>query len=226
MPAATIPNWPVCRNCCSMFSPTPHSTPTLLFVNVCISILQSIGASLALKKWNNFNIAFWDTAGEERYATLSSFYCRGASVAVLAFDITNRESFIKLTQVFIPMLEEASGTCLTIVVGTKVDLATNKRQVKCEEGVALAAEQHEKQKSRALAQDPNSFLRHVNGKQLYFETSAKVDTGVTELFDAIQKIVLSQLEKNVQPKTKTKDSIVHVESTDNGGGRRSCCSHH
>ena len=142
-------------------------------------------------------------------------------MAVLAFDITNRESFMKLSEVFIPLLEEASGTCLSIVVGTKVDLVTQ-RQVKTEEGIALASKQHERQKSRALAQDPNSYLQHVNGKQLYFETSAKVDIGVSELFDAIQKIVLSQLEKNVKPKTK--DTNVNLESTD-GGQRRSCCSH-
>ena len=218
--ATTIPNWPICRNCCGKIIKRSSTQESGLCQMYDTTLFQSIGASLALKKWNNFNIAFWDTAGEERYATLSSFYCRAASVAVLAFDITNRESFIKLTEVFIPMLEEASGTCLTFVVGTKADLAT-RRQVKSEEGATLAAAQHEKQKSRALAQDPNSYLQYVNGKQLYFETSAKEDTGVTELFDAIQKLVLSQLEKKLPQKTK--DSVVRVESTD--GGRKSCCSH-
>lgn len=218
--ATTIPNWPICRNCCGKIIKRSSTQESGLCQMYDTTLFQSIGASLALKKWNNFNIAFWDTAGEERYATLSSFYCRAASVAVLAFDITNRESFIKLTEVFIPMLEEASGTCLTFVVGTKADLAT-RRQVKSEEGATLAAAQHEKQKSRALAQDPNSYLQYVNGKQLYFETSAKDDTGVTELFDAIQKLVLSQLEKKLPQKTK--DSVVRVESTDDG--RKSCCSH-
>ena len=37
-----------------------------------------------------------DTAGEERFAGLSSFYCRGAGAAILAFDATNYESFQQL----------------------------------------------------------------------------------------------------------------------------------
>lgn len=70
-----------------------------------------------------------DTAGEERYASLSSFYCRGANVAILAFDLTSRSSLTKLQEVFIPLLEDSAGTCLTVVVGTKLDLAKQERQV-------------------------------------------------------------------------------------------------
>ena len=70
-----------------------------------------------------------DTAGEEKYASLSSFYCRGAHVAILAFDLTSGKSLERLQEVFIPLLEDSAGTCLTVVVGTKVDLAKNGRQV-------------------------------------------------------------------------------------------------
>lgn len=70
-----------------------------------------------------------DTAGEEKYASLSSFYCRGAQVAILAFDLTNQKSLDKLKELFIPLLEDSAGSCLTVVVGTKVDLAKDGRQV-------------------------------------------------------------------------------------------------
>ena len=65
-----------------------------------------------------------DTAGEERYASLSSFYCRGAAVAILAFDLTEAQSISKLREVFIPLLHDSVESCLTVVVGTKVDRAT------------------------------------------------------------------------------------------------------
>ena len=137
-----------------------------------------------------------DTAGEEKYASLSSFYCRGASVAILAFDLTDSRSLEKLQEVFIPLLEDSVDTCLTVVVGTKLDLVpVEGRQVKTTEGQELAEEQHRKQVEHALKFNPNSYLKNVQGKKLYFETSAKSGHGVTELFDHIQRILLPQLEK-------------------------------
>ena len=71
-----------------------------------------------------------DTAGEERYASLSSFYCRGAAVAILAIDLTEESSVTKLREVFIPLLHDSVESCLTVVVGTKLDCATGSdRQV-------------------------------------------------------------------------------------------------
>ena len=71
-----------------------------------------------------------DTAGEERYASLSSFYCRGAAVAILVVDLTEALSVRKLREVFIPLLHDSVESCLTVVVGTKLDCATGSdRQV-------------------------------------------------------------------------------------------------
>ena len=35
----------------------------------------------------------WDTAGQERYRSLAPMYYRGASAAVIVFDITRKDSF-------------------------------------------------------------------------------------------------------------------------------------
>ena len=34
-----------------------------------------------------------DTAGGERFHGLSSFYCRGAGAAILAYDLSNKDTF-------------------------------------------------------------------------------------------------------------------------------------
>ena len=64
-------------------------------------------------------------------------------MAILAFDLTDRKSLGKLQEVFIPLLEDSVDTCLTVVVGTKLDLVpVEGRQVKTTEGQQLAEVQH------------------------------------------------------------------------------------
>ena len=53
-------------------------------------------------------------------------------MAILAIDLTEAESVSKLQEVFIPLLHDSVESCLTVVVGTKLDQATGPdRQVSC-----------------------------------------------------------------------------------------------
>ena len=42
-------------------------------------------------KWDSCR----DTAGQERYASLAPLYYRGASAAIIVYDVTSQESFLK-----------------------------------------------------------------------------------------------------------------------------------
>lgn len=144
-----------------------------------------------------------DTAGEEKYASLSAFYCRESAVAILAFDLTNRESLNKLNEIFIPLLADSVESCLTVVVGTKLDLVESEgRQVKASEGQELAAEQLAFHLERAQRSNPDSYLKDIDGTKLYFETSSLTGKGVDELFEKIQSIILPQLQKVAPPTSK------------------------
>ena len=43
-------------------------------------------------------LQIWDTAGQERYRSVTRSYYRGAVGALIAYDITNRESYNKLVE--------------------------------------------------------------------------------------------------------------------------------
>eukprot|EP00246_Nothoceros_aenigmaticus_P011173 TRINITY_DN2950_c0_g1_i1.p1 TRINITY_DN2950_c0_g1~~TRINITY_DN2950_c0_g1_i1.p1 ORF type:complete len:168 (-),score=29.36 TRINITY_DN2950_c0_g1_i1:495-998(-) len=60
----------------------------------------TVGASflsqtVALQDSTTVKFEIWDTAGQERYASLAPLYYRGASAAVIVYDITNVDSFQK-----------------------------------------------------------------------------------------------------------------------------------
>uniref|UniRef100_A0A8D3B8V8 RAB17, member RAS onco family n=1 Tax=Scophthalmus maximus TaxID=52904 RepID=A0A8D3B8V8_SCOMX len=82
----------------------------------------------------------WDTAGQERYHSVTPLYYRGAHAALLVYDISNRESFIR-AQVWLKELEKQHipGSTVVWLVGNKGDLAQDRR-VSVQEGQVLATE--------------------------------------------------------------------------------------
>lgn len=80
----------------------------------------------------------WDTAGQEKYHSVTPLYYRGAHAALLVYDISQRETFIR-AQVWLKELEKhyIPGSTVIWLVGNKGDLA-QERQVSLQEGQSLA----------------------------------------------------------------------------------------
>ena len=155
-------------------------------------------------------------------------------MAILAFDLTDAKSYKKLQEIFIPLLQDSVDNCLTVVVGTKMDLLDeekNVRQVRRSEGVNLALCQHKFQLERALKHSPNTFLKDVDGSKLYYETSSKTGKGVDQLFGDIQCMLLDHLDNDkgaAKKKAQGKESgkVVNLEDQVNGSGGhdgKNCC---
>lgn len=104
----------------------------------------------------------WDTAGQERYHSLAPMYYRGAQAALIVYDITSKDSFIKAQNWVRELQRQASTNIVIALVGNKLDLA-NKRAVENNEAKIFA--------------DENNLL--------FMETSAKTAINVVEVFTAI-----------------------------------------
>ncbi|XP_051260013.1 ras-related protein Rab-17-like [Dicentrarchus labrax] len=80
----------------------------------------------------------WDTAGQEKYHSVTPLYYRGAHAALLVYDISQRETFIR-AQVWLKELENqyTPGSTVIWLVGNKGDLVED-RQVSVQEGQSLA----------------------------------------------------------------------------------------
>lgn len=113
----------------------------------------------------DYKVALWDTAGAERFRSLTPSFYRKALGAILVYDITNRDTLVKL-EAWLEELNSYSDNpnIAIIVVGNKID---KDRVVDREEGRKFA------RKHRAL----------------FIETSAKCDQFVSDAFkDIVEKV--------------------------------------
>lgn len=107
-------------------------------------------------------LQLWDTAGQERFRSLIPNYIRDSSVAVIVFDITNKQTFISCDKWVEDVKNERGNDAVVVLVGNKIDKA-EERNVTKEEAEA---------KARSL----DAF---------YIETSAKTGDNVKQLFKQI-----------------------------------------
>ncbi|KAI8977391.1 ras family-domain-containing protein [Mycotypha africana] len=78
-------------------------------------------------------LQLWDTAGQERFRSLIPSYIRDSSVAVIVYDISNKESFVNTTKWIDDVRAERGDEAIVVLVGNKTDL-NEKRAVTTAEG--------------------------------------------------------------------------------------------
>ncbi|MFX0090762.1 MAG: Rab family GTPase [Candidatus Hodarchaeota archaeon] len=67
-------------------------------------------------------LQIWDFGGQERFRTFLDRFAKGASGTILAFDLSDVESFLNLEKGWITFLKESAPTTPTMLIGTKNDL--------------------------------------------------------------------------------------------------------
>ena len=84
-------------------------------------------------------IQIWDTAGQDRFRSITKNYYKGAHGIILLYDITDRKSYDNVKTWVEQIREEVSEKVSIILVGNKIDDVEG-RKVKTEEGEKLAKE--------------------------------------------------------------------------------------
>ena len=72
----------------------------------------------------NIKFIIWDTAGQEKYRSISKMLYRDARAVILVFDVTSRRSFESLDKWHKSVVDTAPSNVLEVIVGNKVDLDT------------------------------------------------------------------------------------------------------
>jgi small GTP-binding protein len=70
---------------------------------------------------NGTFVSLSDTAGQEKFNSLTPIYFRNADVAIFAYDVTNKESLANLAKHYEVFRAAALDNCKVVIVGLKSD---------------------------------------------------------------------------------------------------------
>lgn len=102
-----------------------------------LTIGVEFGARLISIQGKSVKLQIWDTAGQESFRSITRSYYRGASGALLVYDVTRRDTFTHLQSWLEDAKANANTALVIMLIGNKCDL-DSKRQVSREEGEAFA----------------------------------------------------------------------------------------
>jgi len=142
-------------------------------------------------------LGIWDTAGSERYESMSRMYYRGSKAAVVCYSVKDEESWERL-QFWVSELRKMEEKCRVYICATKIDLLRGEN------------------KNRVVDYHTTTDYCDEIGAEL-FETSSKTGTNISELF---HKVASDYIESNVTFEEHRKFSLSKGADKE----KSSCCN--
>ena len=143
-----------------------------------------------------------DTAGQERFRTITTAYYRGAMGIMLVYDVTNEKSFDNIRNWIRNIEENAAADVEKMILGNKCDLDES-RVVSYERGKLLAEEHQVK----------------------FMETSAKSARNVEQAFATLARDIKNKMDKKnpSDPSAGSSPGNVHVTTGEPQKGDGCAC---
>ena len=96
----------------------------------CNVFMSTIGVDFKIKTLNIDNkickIQVWDTAGQEKYKSITNVYYRGAQACIIVYDVTDRMSFQNVYNWIQDLETHAADDIYMLLVGNKSDLSSQR----------------------------------------------------------------------------------------------------
>ncbi|KAF2878283.1 P-loop containing nucleoside triphosphate hydrolase protein [Massariosphaeria phaeospora] len=132
----------------------------------------------------HMKLSLWDTAGQETYKSITRSYFRGASGALLVFDISRRNTFLSVTSWLHDLRQIAEEGIIVVLVGNKSDLAP----------ASTVSDDQKESNKRSVTKEEAELWCKENGVMQYVETSAKSGEGVERAFLEVAERIYQNIE--------------------------------
>ena len=162
---------------------------TSLLLNFCdnkfnSSLMSTIGIDFKIKtitvQGKRIKLQIWDTAGQEKYHTITTAYYRGSHGIMMLYDITNIQSFDNIARWMQNTTENAGEDTVKMIVANKID----------------------KEEQRLISRNRGNDLAMQYDVD-FMETSAKTGANVQEAFERLveRALVVVEAEKEANDLT-------------------------
>ena len=142
-----------------------------------------VSPSKQKQEQKHMKLLLWDTAGQETYKSITRSYFRGASGALLVFDISRKNTFLSATSWLHDLRQIAEEGIVVVLVGNKSDLA----------GSSTVTDSEAANKRQVTKEEAEEWCK-ANGVMQYVETSAKSGEGVERAFLEVAERIYQNIE--------------------------------
>ena len=155
----------------------------------------TIGVDFKVKRINlqnkNVLVKIWDSAGQERFKTVTRQYYKNAEGVMLIYDVTSQKSFSMIEEWFKSIIENKREGAQVILIGNKKDMVN--RVISAEQGESLAKKFEIK----------------------YYETSALSGENVDQVFEELAENILK-----IKLNTEEEESISLSYNSERDGKKK------
>ncbi|XP_070206941.1 EF-hand calcium-binding domain-containing protein 4B-like isoform X2 [Littorina saxatilis] len=131
-------------------------------------------------------LQLWDTAGQERYRSVTKQYFRKADGVILMYDVTSEQSFLNIRQWMDSVQQGVEEGTVLCIIGNKMDIFESdpEHATKVKDGSKLAVEYD----------------------ALFYETSAKTGSYVTEAMLGMASLLQDKEDKAIEASLHLEDA--------------------
>jgi len=159
----------------------PVGPPANVDLSINAGNKSSVSKNVSPDDQKKMKLSLWDTAGQETYKSVTRSYFRGASGALLVFDITRRSTFDAVTDWLNDLRQIAEEGIVIVLVGNKLDLADHTTNI-------------DGGNKRAVTRQEAEEWCKKEGIVKYVETSAKSGENVERAFLEVAERIYQNIE--------------------------------
>ena len=165
--------------------------------------MSSIGVDFKTKQIelddHSIKMQIWDTAGHEKFRTITTSYYKSAQAIIILYDITQKSSFDHIRNWITEIDKFGKQGVLKVIVGNKLDLENN----------------------RKISKEDAENLALKYGVKLW-EVSAKDNTNIEEMFVDTIKTLLEKNSKIISESSSMGNNIKLNKNIKNKKNKKCC----